>query len=40
MRAKTPLNIHGHSGVGRAIVFAIIFIGGMYAIAASLIGMV
>jgi hypothetical protein len=44
MRAKTmrtvDLNTQGGSGLGRAIVLAIAFSGGMYAIAATLIGMV
>jgi hypothetical protein len=47
MRAKTmrpvrpvALKTRGHSGVGRAIVLAILFSGGLYAIAAALIGMV
>ena len=44
MRAKTmrtvDLNTQGSSGLGRAFVVAIVFSGGMYAIAATLIGMV
>ena len=40
MRAKPVPHAHGKSSVGRALVFAIIFISGMYAIAATLIGMV
>jgi hypothetical protein len=44
MRAKTmrpvDLNTKVNSGLGRAFAVAILFTGGMYAIAATLIGMV
>jgi hypothetical protein len=40
MRAKSILHTHGNGGLGRAIALAVVFIGGMYAIAATLIGMV
>lgn len=46
MRAKTmrpaqpDLHSQGSSGLGRAIAVAIVFTGGMYALAATLIGMV
>jgi len=44
MRAKTmrpvDFNPQGKSGLGRAFAVAIVFSGGMYAIAATLIGMV
>jgi hypothetical protein len=34
------LNTQGHGGLARAFAVAIVFTGGMYAIAAALIGMV
>ena len=44
MRAKTmrpvDLSTQGNSGLGRAFAVAILFTGGIYAIAATLIGMV
>jgi len=40
MRAKPIHHPPGNSGIGRAIVLAVVFIGGMYAIAAALISMV
>jgi len=40
MRAKPIHHPPGNSGLGRAIVLAVVFIGGMYAIAAALISVV
>ena len=37
---RAPANTPGNSGFGRTIILAIIFVGGMYAIGATLIGMV
>jgi hypothetical protein len=42
MRPAHPADVHaqGNSGLGRAFAVAVVFTGGMYAIAAALIGMV